>query len=286
MKKLLPWWAKMPIKMIWSRLPLQYKFWQKVGVFRHGFMDNPEYVSSVFSTHWSRAQFARKQSDWHAMELGCGDSLASCQIANAYNVKKCYLVDVSRFATMDMAFYKALAARLRREGITVPDIERCGSVPEMLELLNTEYLTEGLNSLKIIPSGSVDFIWSQAVLEHIRRNEFLETMKELRRIVRHDGVISHRIDLRDHLQEALNNLRFPERVWESPFMAGSGFYTNRIRYGEMLDIMRQADFDVKVVRVDRWEKLPTPREKMDPQFQPLPEQDLLVSGFDVVLNPI
>lgn len=87
MKKLIPWWMKIPIKIIWSRLPLQYSFWKKVGVFQHGFMDDPEYVSNVFFMHWNRAEFPAKKKRCRAMELGCGDSLASCQIANAYNVE-------------------------------------------------------------------------------------------------------------------------------------------------------------------------------------------------------
>ncbi len=285
MKKQIPWWTKIPVKMVWSRLPFRYGFWRRIGVFRHGFMDNPGYVYNVFSRHWSRVDFARKGTGCQALELGCGDSLASCQIAAAHDIRKCYLVDVGRFATMEMDFYKALAAALRQEGIQVGDVERCTSVPEMLSLLNAEYLTNGLQSLKAIPSGSVDFIWSQAVLEHVRRSEFPETMKELRRILRPDGVMSHRVDLRDHLQEALNNLRFPRNVWESPLMSRSGFYTNRIRYGEMLEMMQQAGFDAQVVGVDRWNKLPTPRKKLAAEFRSVPEDDLLVSGFDVVLKP-
>lgn len=97
---------------------------------------------------------------------------------------------------MDIGLYKALSEKLRLKGISVPDLNQCRSVSDMLALMNTEYLTSGLNSLKSIPSNSVDFIWSHAVLEHVRRAEFQETMKELRRIVRQDGVVSHRTDLR------------------------------------------------------------------------------------------
>jgi len=286
MKRLLPWWSKIAIKMAWSRLPFRYGFWRRMGVFRHGFMDNPKYVYDVFSSHWSRVEFPRKQAGCQALELGCGDSLASCQIAAAHNIRKCYLVDVGRFATMEMGFYQRLAEALRSEGIQVRDVAQCGSVPEMLSLLNAEYLTEGLRSLKAIPSGSVDFIWSQAVLEHVRRSEFLDTMKELRRILHPEGVMSHRVDLRDHLQEALNNLRFSQRLWESPLMAQSGFYTNRIRYGEMLELMQKAGFVTQVVGVDRWKTLPTPRSRLAAEFRSVPDDDLLVSGFDVVLKPV
>lgn len=254
-------------------------------MFKHGFMDNPRYVYDVFLSHWSRVNFARKHTGCQALELGCGDSLASCQIAAAHNVKKCYLVDVGKFATMEMDFYKTLSNSLRRDGVQVRDVENCASVTEMLIALNAEYLTEGLRSLKAIPSGSVDFIWSQAVLEHIRRSEFLDTMKELRRILHPEGAMSHRVDLRDHLQEALNNLRFPHKAWESSLMSNSGFYTNRIRYSQMLEMMQLAGFQTQVTGVDRWNKLPTPRKKLAEEFRSVPEDDLLVSGFDVILKP-
>jgi len=277
---------KIGIKTIWSRLPVKYAFWKKLGLFKHGLMDNPEYVNNVFSMHWNRVEFSRKGQECHAMELGCGDSLASCQIASAHRVKKYYLVDAGKYASMDMDLYKSVARKLRYKNIAVADIDGCGSVSEMLRIMKSEYLTDGLKSLKSIPSSSVDFIWSQAVLEHIRRAEFQETMKELRRIICTDGVVSHRIDLRDHLGGALNNLRFPEKWWESTFMASSGFYTNRIQYSEMVNCMRCAGFDVDVIDVSRWDKLPTPRNKLSREFQSLPDDDLLVKGFDVVLRPI
>lgn len=285
MKNSIPWWLKVPVKIVWSRLPMQYSFWKKLGLFNHGLMDNPEYVSNVFNMHWNRVDFPRKREGCNAMELGCGDSLASCQIARSLNVKKYYLVDAGSFASMDMNLYKSVARRLRVKGVPVQDVDACHSVAEMLSMMNSEYMTEGLRSLKAIPDKSVDFIWSQAVLEHIRSGEFRETMRELRRIVRHDGVLSHRVDLRDHLGGALNNLRFPEKWWESRFMSSSGFYTNRIQFNAMVDCMRSEGFDVDVINVTRWEKLPTPRNKLSREFQSIPDDDLLVNGFDVVLRP-
>ena len=44
------------------------------------------------------------------------------------------------------------------------------------------------------------------------------------------------------------------------------------------------NFECHLPRVIRWEKLPTPRAKLHASFRHLPEEDLLVSGFDVVLR--
>lgn len=131
----------------------------------------------------------------------------------------------------------------------------------------------------------MDFIWSQAVLEHIRKAEFLDTMLELRRIIRPDGVCSHVVDLKDHLGGRLNNLRFPENLWESNFMSSSGFYTNRIRYSEMVDIFAQAGFSVEVVSLKQWQNLPTPKAKMSEKFKNLLDEELCISGFSLLLRP-
>jgi len=68
-------------------------------------------------------------------------------------------------------------------------------------------------------------------------------------------------------------------------MANSGFYTNRIRYTQMLTMFQQTGFDVEVVEVERWERLPTPREKLAAEFRNISTDELLVSGFDVILHP-
>src|SRR3569832_1139244 len=99
MNRLLPWWSKTAIKMAWSRLPFRYGFWRRMGVLRHGFMDNPKYVYDVYSSHWSRVEIPRKLAGCQALDLGCGDSLASCQIAAAHNIRKCYLDEESRNTT-------------------------------------------------------------------------------------------------------------------------------------------------------------------------------------------
>ncbi len=69
--------------------------------------------------------------------------------------------------------------------------------------------------------------------EHIRAARFLPMMLALRRAMATSGRNFHYIDLQDHLAYALNNLRSSDRVWESEFVAKSGFYTNR-GYTEMV----------------------------------------------------
>jgi predicted SAM-dependent methyltransferase len=185
-----------------------------------------------------------------------------------------------------MQRYQKMATYLESIGLESPEVENVDSISRLLEMCSARYLTNGLKSLRTIPSSSVDFMWSQAVLEHVRRSEFLDTMVELRRIVRGNGACSHRIDLRDHLGGQLNHLRFSEQVWESDFMSTSGFYTNRIRFPKMMELFREAGFEPKVMQKDTWDQLPTARSLMDEAFREYSDSDLCVSGFDVVLIPV
>ncbi len=221
-----------------------------------------------------------------ALEIGPGDSLFSALIAHAFGASTSYLIDVGLFARNDLKPYRGMISFLLEKGLSVNGLAGANSLEGLLTACRAHYGTRGLASLRSIADKSVDFIWSQAVCEHIRRAEFLDTMLELRRVIRPDGVSSHRVDLRDHLGGALNNLRFEERFWESDFVANAGFYTNRIRYGKMLSSFQQASFDVKVISIDRWDKLPTPRAKLLPAFRHLPDVKLCVSGFDVILRPV
>jgi len=145
-------------------------------------------------------------------------------------------------------------------------------------------MTEGLDSLRKIPSASVDFVWSNAVLPYVRRNQFVLTLQELRRVQRQSGVASHTIPIKDIIGGKLNDLRFGRGIWESPLMANSRFYTNRLRYQELLRLFREAGFEPDVIRIGEWETLPTPRRKMAKEFATLPEEDLKVAEFDVLLR--
>lgn len=285
-KQHLPWWVKVGVKIILSRIPFGYGMWQRLNLFKHGCMEQPQYALRVFTTHFNRANLTNKHSGFHVLEIGPGDTLFSAMIARAHDASCCWLVDVGKFARRDIAPYRKMAAELRAKGLHVPDLDSSRSLDDVLAASGGRYLTEGVASWRAIPDASVDFIWSQAVLEHIRRKDFPIMLREMRRVVSPRGVCSHRVDLQDHLSGGLNNLRFSAGMWESNFMAQSGFYTNRIRFGEMQRYFTEAGFNVEVLQVERFASLPTPRRCMAPEFRNLPEADLLVSSFDVVLRPV
>jgi len=279
-----PWQLKLAAKVILSRVPVSHRFLSNAGIFNLGGMEDPEYAVGVFRRHFQNAVFGRKQQPFVALELGPGDSVSSVVVASAFGASATYAVDVGQFADKETEHYRELENYLRASGLNPPSLANCSYLNEILTVCNGRYLFNGVGSLKNIPTGSVDFVFSHSVLQHVRRKDFVPLLAELRRIQRPDGVGSHTVSIADILGGNLNDLRFSQKTWESELMANSGFYTNRIRYHEFLDFFRDAGFVPQIYRTARWETLPTPRSKMAPEFASLPESDLQVSGFDVYLH--
>jgi hypothetical protein len=279
------WRLKILAKILLSRLPFDYRTFRGMGIFRHGHMREANYACGVVTTHLDRMVGRERVKDAVCLELGPGDSLASAIITNALGARKTYLVDAGDYAARDLDVYREIARWLREQGIPAIDQSQVDTIDAMLYRLGATYLTDGLASLRTIESSSVDLIWSQAVLEHIRLKDIDATFAELRRICSSTGKMSHRIDFMDHLGGALNNLRFSEKVWESDFMARSGFYTNRVRSTQMQRAMHDAGFELTIVSTGKWDHLPVPRAHMAQPYRDLPEVDLLTSWIDVLADP-
>ena len=282
MKSRFPWWSKIFAKIVLSRIPVGYSSWRRLGFFRHGHMDQPAYVLNVFNEHVDRAGLDGKLQGKTILEIGPGDSIATALVAACYGARS-ILIDSGSFATTSIADYHNIAEVLEFEGLTPPDISKAKTLNDVLDACGAKYLTKGLESFSLIKDGAIDLIFSQAVMEHVRKYDFFSTMLECFRVLTAEAVASHRIDLKDHLGGSLNNLRFSERIWESEFFARSGFYTNRIRFPEMVALFEKAGFVVEISDVNYWEQLPIQRKNLAEIFLCISDEDLKVSGFNVLL---
>lgn len=282
----LPWWAKLGAKLVLARLPVPYGLWRRVGLFRHGEMNVPARAVKTFDAYYQRAaSHATLPLGFRSLELGPGDSVLSGLVARAYGASHAWLVDASAFADTDVSACLKTVELLRAQGKSVPDIESAVSLSEVLQRSGVEYLTDGTASLASIPDASVDFCWSQVVLEHVPRAEFPRFLQELRRIAAPSAVGVHSIDFRDHLGGGLNNLRFSHSTWESGAFRGGGFYTNRIRPSEMLVMFAKAGFDVELVGQTRWSVMPIRRDQLACEFHALLDEDLIVAEIEIIVRP-
>lgn len=103
----IPWWSKIIIKVILSRMPFGYCLWQRLGLFRHGKMDASDYAIGVFNSHIERAGLRGTLLGKTILELGPGDSIATAIIANAYGARA-ILVDTATFVRTDIGVYLEL----------------------------------------------------------------------------------------------------------------------------------------------------------------------------------
>jgi SAM-dependent methyltransferase len=280
----MPWFFKIPVKIVLSRLPVRGRMWQRMNVFRAGRMDDPRIAFEAFQTHY-RASGIPSLAESSVLEIGPGNGLLSALYARAFGANQTWLIDAEELAIPNIDAFANAGSMLRQLGLSVPAIQYDGSVEGILKQLNAEYLTNGLQAFQKIPDHSIDFLFSNAVLEHIRLAEFVPLVQEMKRVLKPTGMASHQIDFRDHLQFALNNLRFSEKTWESHFMSTSGFYTNRIPWIKMKAIFEDAGFSVIVKQVDRWSSLPTPQKSMSEPFRSMPAADLVTWSCHVVLRP-
>lgn len=294
LRQSVPWWVRVGVKIVLARLPVPYSMWKRLRLFEHGDMNQPQRAYDTFIEHAGSAgvledgltlpRLASMGRDFNVLELGPGDSLFTAVIAKALGASRSWLVDAGPFATKDMGAFVGLFDFLHQTGFSLAFANGPQTPADVLTQCHGEYLTEGVQSLAQLPNACIDFCFSNAVLEHIPKEDFGKLADELRRILKPDGVCLHRVDLKDHLGGGLNNLRFSDARWEGSLFRKSGFYTNRIRFGQMVNVFVQAGFECSLPRVLRWGSLPISRTKLDASFRQLIEDDLLVSGFDIVLK--
>ena len=282
----LPWWSKIAAKLVLSRLPVSGRTWQRLGLFSPGYMLDPDYAISIFRQHYGHA--GRPAPGFRYLELGPGDSLATAVIAWAHGAAAGWLVDAGAYAAWDIAQYRPLFERLETMDLprSTAALRDCATIEDMLARTNCTYREDGLAGLRVIPTGSLRMVFSQAVLEHVPRHEFTATVAEMHRILAADGTASHQVDFKDHLGGSLHNLRFSDSLWERPwFAARSGFYTNRLRLSEVRTAFETEGFHVEVRDIRLWDRPPLPRDQLAAQFRACSDDDLRTQGALLIATP-
>ena len=277
-----PWPVKLLLKVASGVLPIPYDLLRRAGLGRHGRMDSFEYARAVVEQHLDRCGVG--SAPFSAVEVGPGDSLMSAIFARALGCTEIVLVDVDRFAADDVTLYREVAARLEAEGFPLPDLAGATSLEGVCEALDARYLTDGVASLRSLPSAHFDAVWSQAVLEHVRLHDLEAVLAETLRVLKPGAVASHRVDLQDHLASSLNNLRFSSRVWESRLLRRSGAYTNRRSLAELVALVERVGFEIVRVDVERWPVVPIDRRRLAPEFRSRRDDELQVKAFDLVIR--
>lgn len=130
LRKAVPWWMRIGIKIALARLPIPYGFWKRLRLFEHGDMNQPQSALDTFLEHAGMAGVLDMKShlpqlrvdgdDFAVLELGPGDSLFSAVVARSLGASRSWLVDAGAYAAADIETYVGLFDLLRHKGFFLP----------------------------------------------------------------------------------------------------------------------------------------------------------------------
>ncbi|MFT3747649.1 MAG: class I SAM-dependent methyltransferase [Agriterribacter sp.] len=139
--------------------------------------------------------------------------------------------------------------------------------------------------------NTFDFMSSSVTMEHIPENDNLLILKECHRILNKGGILSVKIDYKDHWSyfdksiSIYNFLQYSEQDWKK--YNPSLHYQNRMRHSDYMRIINQSGFEV----VKEVPFLPSEEDKkklaatkLDKHFQNYTFDDLGIRGSEIVLR--
>jgi SAM-dependent methyltransferase len=273
------------------------------------------YCYSVFLRHRLIAARHGLVAPSCVVELGPGDSLGVGLMALLTGAQRYYAVDAVRHAcaATNLAVFEGLVALLRSRA-PIPADGDCAEIrplvgeqefpshlfseatleaalmPERLDAIRLELGGElsgdmiryfaPLGELRSVPASSVDWVFSQAVMEHVDRPS--DSYREAFRCLRPDGFMSHQIDFRSHetAPEWNGHLKYPGWLWR--LMRGNRpWFINRLPCSAHLRMQREAGFAL-LGEIPQTQTNPLRREQLADQFRAMSNQDLEIASAMII----
>ena len=132
----------------------------------------------------------------------------------------------------------------------------------------------------VIDDGSVDLIFSQAVLEHI--DDLRGVYAAMRRWLKPDGIMSHQIDFKCHGKANAWNghWTYTDFVWKV-IVGRRSYLLNRQPHSVHVNLMEQSGFKILDDTIFR-SASQLRREELAARFRALSDDDLTTSGAFIV----
>ncbi|MBD5655282.1 MAG: class I SAM-dependent methyltransferase, partial [Candidatus Eremiobacteraeota bacterium] len=159
------------------------------------------------------------------------------------------------------------------------------SVDGMLKRLGIQYLVDDARRLAL-PDDCIDLIHSNDVFEHIYPDVLEDILREFKRVARPGGVMSHFIDMSDHLShfdgsiDAYHFLRYSDAQWR--FIDNTIAPQSRLRLNEYRAMYARLGIDVAEEK--RWPGvLADVRERhLDSRFKTMPPAEVAVTHAYII----
>ena len=289
---------------------------------RTGGTDSARYCYSVWLRHLILLHASGRMSSRVppiVAELGPGDSIGIGIAALLSGADRYYAFDIIRYSDLSRA--RGIFDELVRMFVDREPVPGAGEFPSLnpkLEdyafphgLLDGEWLRSALspqrvaairsaidlaadapsmiqyqapwNDLAGVPGGSVDLIYSQAVLEHV--DDLDGAYASMRRWLKTGGLMSHQIDYRCHGKADTWNGHWTYSDFTWKVVVGRRAYLlNRVPHSSQLAMLKRNGFDVVSERLVR-SASSLQKRQLAARFRDLSQDDLTTSGAYLVAAP-
>ena len=259
----------------------RFNLFKKIFPLGTGGTNNARYCYSVWMRHlYYYCQNANTKIPQTVAELGPGDSLGIGLTALLTGAKKYVALDVLKFwdNEKNIKIFDEILSLIQRKEPIPDDIEFPNIYPKLIDysfpdtIINDDSLKESLNvnriieirkelidpgnpsnsyikyqipwyDDKVIQKGSLDFVFSQAVLEHV--DDLENAYKAMNLWLTDNGIMSHAIDFRSHgMTKSWNgHWSLTDFEWKIT-RAGRVYAINRMPLSEHIKMLSINNFNI------------------------------------------
>ncbi|TAK51979.1 MAG: methyltransferase domain-containing protein [Gammaproteobacteria bacterium] len=192
------------------------------------------------------ANFQRLGCPGSALEFGAGPHLLSPLMLSAAGASGVLTYDIDSQATPERVNH--VIRQLRQLRVAGADWREITDIEDLQRLYRICYIAPGDARSTGLPAGSVDFVFSTSVLEHIDEPNIRLILRECIRVSSPGGLMSFAIDYNDHYAGfdssigKLNFLRYSERQWAK--YNPPRHHQNRLRHSDFLRIFQDLGLEI------------------------------------------
>lgn len=231
-------------------------------------------------------------SGWHPALPLCF-SLAGARSCRTYDIVR--LMDpqltfrmLSRLEAHLPRIAQAAGINQQRVHWAWAELKSASTLEDLLKRARVEYRAPGDARSTGLPDASIDLVYSNSVLEHVRPDILPGLMREAMRILRPGGVVAHCVACNDHYAHFdraisfVNFLKYNSAEWSR--WNNDLNYQNRLRKSDFLRVATDAGLHVVQVNttVRKGVREALANMKIAPEFAAYSAEDLETTSVDFI----
>jgi SAM-dependent methyltransferase len=220
-----------------------------------------------------------------AVEFGGGRDLITPLLLSHAGVPEILVFDIERLSSPAQVnnTIRQLRAKIPGEW---PEVTDCDA--DLERKYRIRYRAPGDARAMGLPAGSVSYVCSTSVLEHIPLADIERILEECKRVAAPGAVFSHVIDYSDHYRYSDSSLsffnfyRFTERQWR--WWNPPAHYQNRLRHSDFVKLFERSGYSTIEARFAEASADSLANVPLAVPFQHYAPQDLLIYSAYFVLK--